>query len=1648
MGVLAKAWLAKFVPATTRREAADAYHRYKLDKQAELWYLEEVITLVPLLVQIASFLFLGGLVVQSITDDQTLGHALLAFCISGCVTYLTMTLLPLFVASSPFNTPLSDLLVWLGKMLAALFTLKWPSNSGRQVKTDINEGLAEILYTKLIKSPKPTYVDEAATEIALPSFKRNWIDYLCRNDTPQHLLTRFRQCSSTRTDNAIKRNETLCSHVLAFLQLVDHLEDKISTNPKDTSVEDMLPDYKLLLSSLRASLESGYPLHRWNNLPESLRPLSFGLRTQILSLFKPLPEDYRKGKDSTLIELDFHSNEMSDRPWELACQEIRSTHRLHFMLAACRGVLQGEKNVKTTSAFILGLCLAKAGCSASETGRTSEWAGNIEAKERAIVDSLALEFLSQLYAATMNELEDMAAAALNDISSLSPGFEISAAHPRQGILETLFSTLTLPHRALRVHTIKMLNQVSDLKPDLFNTGSIEIISNMTVYEDEDIREDGLQILATLVKSSEEMMPPVTTALLASVESGFNHEPQQRLRTVAFVRTVWDDSSSPFYSLVVQFIPGLVEVAMNADSTDVRQPALRLTKDVWAREFLTEIRSAIAKTLNAGLDSPESGKRYHIVTDLSELLKDDGTKDASEKPPYAFAWYYTSDLIVDIFPVVFEKIVRAAIHDDDSSVRETAKTLLKDLSKDGRVSSMLKADALTWLETAAVQPSWWWVRHNAVLVSETFINQLDLTNEDFIKKLVELAGTDEDDDVRRSSVKLISTICKDHYPSPEILEVVKSTILSVKEGLKESVDKVLKGIAKDVRDGIEAKPPPKPVETDANTQESESQAQDETEYDGAMDYMPQSTLKLPLRRLLYKIGWDDRRTWADILATISAHFPLDFQDAHTILFQMAKYDSDTDFQYACLKSLILLAKQSVTRELTNDTIKHFDDFSDNSDWRVRFSYTQLLSSVGVSKEVDLSDEVLKKLSTRALLDSDYDCRSEVVNTFLNLLEIEDSDRDPSPKERYRAYVETMVKEHFHDGIEDGSWKVRQSWIKLAGTQVKDAEFPELAKLFDASIKDSDSDVQAETMKVLQRLLEDAKLRASIAAKLGKSLGSCLSATEYTDRAVSVLSTITTPPYDQEDGYGKDLRERHQLWIQIILLLGRNVEFQALPKLIEVVIKEERSDTTFESQDALYSLFQNVKLPDSIDSILPKAIESALKLDAPFNVRSAAVNLFGRLIGCVSGRDKGDPQIISRLADIVIKDEYDDVRIAALRILKAAYKATDLFRFRDAIKASVSKVIENSLKDLENSRLRTNAVSAVDSLTEENSNDQFRDLVSPSISQLLRTVLLEGDENLGNSVERVLFGNFTAATAETKLNRDVLIAIPPMAATLTVAGKAIVMRLTGNLAISDDTAATIAHALTPMLRNTSSFARATAIELLLKLYTKHRHSKPRLIESAIPEIISLAFDDKDDVGGIRITAIQLLVALSSGPASLESLGEGQPEPSTATTSSVLKQITPLATKFMALLQVEHLRPSVVELLSLMSLDPTVRQTIMLRIASMAFGPETLALVGHVELLSRLLSDGRLGEKATDYMTLFLAPALVARPQLAPYRLKILTALWCRYGRRTLEDTDAPEKNVKHKELLEWFTLALFGRHATGHEATTWRTRCEVWLSATRK
>ncbi|RXW11746.1 hypothetical protein EST38_g14109, partial [Candolleomyces aberdarensis] len=1473
-----------------------------------------------------------------------------------------MGCLPFFTSLSSFRTPLSDFLLFLKN----IFRRKDGPNTAPSIK-DVNECLGAIFFVHLIKSPNPLRVDAAVAELSLLDFREKWIQFLCRSEAPEHVLTCFRLHASMPADDSYQQNETLSNYLLAFLRFAHQFE--ANTGGLAAELREInLKDYSILLQALKTLLEPGHPLHRRNTLPETLLPLRLALRTEVICLFRQLPLEH----SPSLHLMDFHSTEMDACLWNGVQGDIRSSHRLYVMLAACRGALQVEKNVMKVSALILGQSIAQAGLAVLDMKRTSEWAPNIPINERQMIDAQGLGVLSRLFSAMVTIWEDMAVDAINNSPFLLRSAVRGACHPSQRILEALVLGFAPTGRAFRLHAIRMLNQVPELSADLFSPTSITTISNMIVYEDEDFREDGLHILEHLVTSSNGMMSLVTTALLASAETGFNHDDEEQLlRTIAFFRTIRDDLESPFYSLISRYIPRLVEIALNSNSTHIRQRALHLAKDVWARGFATEIKSAILKAISTGWgDIWKLHKRPHILTELLEILEDDGSKDASEKPPYAFAWDHPSDLVVEIFPAVFERIVWAAIH-CDRWLGETDITLLKKLSKDGRVSGMLKVDALTWLETAAVQPSSSRARRDAVLVSGIFINQLDLTNKNLLKKLVEWAATDEDDDVRRSSIGLITSICKDHYLSSEILDAVKSmTILLVNNTVIEGQARgkralwihLLSNMARHL-----SFPEVVPIllelylKLDSDSEVWKNPHEDFLlllgEHENDSEYIKALESALPQNlKLSFKSNWRPASKWISLLLVLSQR-PRLKESFNKVLKGIANDVRDGTEAKPAPKPVEpdRFGPPAVTSGLINDTISYFDDFSRNSDWRVRFNYTQLLSSVGVSKEgerptapiiqilltmttVDLSDEVLKKLSACALLAPDDDCRFEALNIFLNLLKIEDNDRNPLPKERYRAYVETMVKEYFHDGIKDGSCKVRQSWIKLADTQIKDAEFPELAKLFDASIKDSDSDVQAETMKVLQRLLEDAKLL------------------------------------------------------------------------------------------------------EPIDSILPKAIESALGLDTPFNVRLAAVNLFGRLIGCVPGHDKGDSQIISRLVDISIKDEHDDGRVAALRVLKAAYKAMDLFRFRDTIKSSVAKIITNSLKESTGSSFK--AVSVVDNLTKY-SNDEYRDLVSSSISQILRTILVEDNRNLGSFAERVLFDNFTASATETKLNRDVLIAIPPMIASLTVEGKAIAVRLTERFAISDDTAADFAHRLTPTLRNTSVFTRAIAIEILLKLYKKRRYSKPELIESPVAEIISLVFDDKDDIELVRIPAIRLLVAMSLVPASLETAGEGQLGLLTVTTNPVLKQITPFATKFMELLQIECLRPSVVKLLSLMSLDATVRRTITLSIAATAPGSEEHILVGHVELLAQLISDGRLGKTATDYMMVVLAPALVTRPELAPYRLMIMTGLWCRYGQRTPGNDNVPENPADQKELLDWFKFALFGQHITVREAATWRTRYGIWL-----
>ena len=357
MGVLAKAWLARFVPVTTNREAnyKDALLRFRLDLQAEYWHLE-VLTVIPLLVQIASFLFFVGLIIQVKQHNDTLGIALITFCVAGGFVYSTMTMLPLWTPTAPFNTPLSDTLIWL----RGIFVFdKSPYSSGNKRNLgngttgalDDNWALAEILHTKLLKSPKLLYVDEAIAEIATVAFRESWVGHLAHDGAARLLLARFRQLSSTRSaDDVDRQMEVICIHMLALLRFVHNHEKVVS----GMQIGDPYEVQGLGHDLVAALHYPSSPLRRWNTLPDSLRPFLFALRAQIMTMTSPPGSNLL-----TSSALDFKPNQLQDRPWEIAFRDVRSSHRLHFALAACRGLVYGEQNLRTISYFTMSIALAK-----------------------------------------------------------------------------------------------------------------------------------------------------------------------------------------------------------------------------------------------------------------------------------------------------------------------------------------------------------------------------------------------------------------------------------------------------------------------------------------------------------------------------------------------------------------------------------------------------------------------------------------------------------------------------------------------------------------------------------------------------------------------------------------------------------------------------------------------------------------------------------------------------------------------------------------------------------------------------------------------------------------------------------------------------------------------------------------------------------------------------------------------------------------------------------------------------------------------------------------------------------------------------------------------------------------------------------------
>lgn len=99
-----------------------ALERWRRDTAAREWYMEAVITGIPILTQIALATFLIGFVFRSLVDDHAIGIEVAVLVGLGALAYALVTLLPLLRPDCPYQTPITEFLYFF-RLVRHLFHL-------------------------------------------------------------------------------------------------------------------------------------------------------------------------------------------------------------------------------------------------------------------------------------------------------------------------------------------------------------------------------------------------------------------------------------------------------------------------------------------------------------------------------------------------------------------------------------------------------------------------------------------------------------------------------------------------------------------------------------------------------------------------------------------------------------------------------------------------------------------------------------------------------------------------------------------------------------------------------------------------------------------------------------------------------------------------------------------------------------------------------------------------------------------------------------------------------------------------------------------------------------------------------------------------------------------------------------------------------------------------------------------------------------------------------------------------------------------------------------------------------------------------------------------------------------------------------------
>ncbi|KAF8993223.1 armadillo-type protein [Cyathus striatus] len=1588
MGVLAKTWISNFIPVSNRREAEDAHQRLMLDKQAKRWRLERVILVIPLLVQIASFLFAFGFAIQSFSSNTAIGVVVTILVGIGTAAYLLSTITAaLSPRSFPFRTPLSDLLVYLENRLTGSINEEYKNLWS---KHSVDEELAEIWLEKLIKSPNTVNVNESVAELAQQWTKigDHWRIYFCRPDVLHILLGRLKEYMISGSSYKPQAQEELCSYIDCMMHLVHQIETKPDLNASSA-----------LRQILSESLGSGGPLHRWNIFKEDIRPLAFCVRAHIMILLK-----YVSSQGGPVFG-DITPAEVDERPWEGMFYHIRPDHRFKFFMAASRGLLEGQRNVQVISAHALSLILAKA--SASEI--TSEWSGDVPVDMLTRSERLGQNYLAKLLARIVEEWETMKGYTFRgsgrSIEFLDEFINLNVKNSS----DSLSLLLSHPDGVFRIHGVRIIMDASlhfnsNSVDEMIQYSKIDTLCKLMISDkDEQVRETLLNFILKLWKTDELKMN--VEKLTTDTIKGELDESNQisKLCILRSLSNIMQVDNEFFFAVANGSISQLIKLTFTGENSEIRSVGKDIVKSFLGNnQFRDTTKVNIQQLISASFSDTSQNtwgtycRFFHLILDFLEefdFLREEISpwiKAVIIDCAFKFSSYYYRERITTCAEKWISdraEMQTVGFHEPENDFFQTSYNsnvstmqwyLTQGDSSKSEIWENTIDSALRERLSKELMHSYWGNR----CVASRLCRKVS-----WVSELIRLGIKDEDGDVQSEALGSLKALLKSQKDdlawetmSSSFITVI-DTVFSEESSynIKVTWIEILSLLFKKIsfHDGVR-----KIIEEIVKCSDSITRCMALNLLTSLVS-IPSEVIS-PSKEL--KLSWNKLNEhaitgihWLELLTSLK-HCSTEAQEIGLKLMTPIIQDMRSTIRKNISDSDELQLHQLIHKQL--DIKATFPEGEmEGVIWVRTLGFLAAYFPEEMKNALPIIQDIVRTTKSDGI-------RSAAMKALAPLAQTD----------QFKEQISESLQEFLAPFSE--LEEVHYIWINVYNAMIRKGDVDlALKKLFDITIVGTEGKfgeyTRTEALRVIASFasIDDVKLHEALK---------------------SMLAKISTPV---------DLDWTNRLeWVRLYTVLAQKKFQHAIQVLVNIANEDIDADVRLEAVESLTTL---AKKDERIREILIKAIpfkylDSVFAANNYYKTTLAWVKLINLL------PSSSEFNYIPKLVEASVIHNNEDVRLVSVESLRQRFNNDSEFT-RSVITEQLSKHIELGLKNVDMS-IRRRVVSTIEFILSSENSRFMKPTLNSLIPHLLKIIMNEdGDiqseaelafDGLAAYVEWIPYSDANA------IIHSSISAIPQFLIAITEKGKDFVTKFAGSVLVNDNANAVVSMAARNIVSVLKGYGHPrltyiTSLELLIHFYKKHQSSK-QIIHSAIPDIIStVLYNEVDDV---RVVALELIVLVAQ-----------QDE-------RCLNEMMRYQQQFITLLESNSLKHSAAQVVSLMAKDKDVRKEILSQIVFMGVSPEIRSFKGYISLLSRLLIDQRLGKEPIDYIIVILVSTLVKQPRLQHLQFQVVSALRYYYSEVAAEQISSSKFP---DDLMRWFKLALFGRHATLSEVSTWNSLSSKWL-----